>query len=458
MDSLPLLNKNAYLTLLIKDNHIFANVAYSDFNAESTYILSDITDLSPLKFRMDDVVFNNSFWYEYFNSLERVFNWDIVDRMWEGSFRFLPFQSEGYGIGGLKILIDDNQPFFNTIYSSLKEFSKDITLRVIDDSYIKNLMNGLSTRLGYDDLVWLDYDLSHFSVFRYTKTKESKGVFNKEVRDVEAFCNCKIDWNNEIGLVDSIKNSKLQAFVATDISSQDLIDRWANLIAHSVDYISDPNMIDIVRSFTTVQNISIYSDNRDKLESIGNKVSSTGVIVTGQVSNLLPVQQLLISIVDGFEIEGDLDVFIDKECRIFSYGRNLIDASQSKDIVVIRGDVLPKAIKLLVPELRSGSARNKVIFSAKVSSQDFESREFYAINPSFELIKLPEGKNKIVVEGEFKNGAFLKGNNTYDFVSSLSSNIYEYIVVDTRFRPIVYGPKSSDNKVKLQMWLNGDKK
>mgnify|MGYP001244531844 FL=1 len=68
MTQLPILQEKSFLTLLIKDNFIHANLAYSDLSTHRSYILSDSTDLSPLKFRLDDVVFTKNFWFDYFDS------------------------------------------------------------------------------------------------------------------------------------------------------------------------------------------------------------------------------------------------------------------------------------------------------------------------------------------------------------------------------------------------------
>ncbi|NLE30904.1 hypothetical protein GX618_01350, partial [Candidatus Dojkabacteria bacterium] len=87
MNILPTFKENAYLTLLIKDNFIYANLAYSNLVAQRTFLLSDSTDLSPLKFRLDDITFTKEFWFEYFDSLEKFFDWDIVDRTYEGIFK-----------------------------------------------------------------------------------------------------------------------------------------------------------------------------------------------------------------------------------------------------------------------------------------------------------------------------------------------------------------------------------
>ncbi|MDD4381900.1 MAG: hypothetical protein PHE21_00965, partial [Candidatus Dojkabacteria bacterium] len=113
MSKLPILQKNAYLSLVIKDNGIWAHLSYTDYNAQREYILSDYTDLNPLKQRLDDEFFTKNFWYEYFDNLEKVFNWDIVNREREKIFMFVNFKEEGEGVSGVRVLVDENQKFFN---------------------------------------------------------------------------------------------------------------------------------------------------------------------------------------------------------------------------------------------------------------------------------------------------------------------------------------------------------
>ncbi len=457
MSTLPILKKNAYLTLLIKDNHIFANLAYTDFSAQKTYMLSDTVDLSPLKFRMDDIVFNKAFWSEYFDSLEKNFEWNFVDRNWQGVFKVKDFDDEGVGVNGVKVLIDDNQPFFNRIYLSLKDFSKDIALRVVDDLFMRNLLEGLRTRLGYTDLIWTDLDLSHFTVYRAKEKTSSSGIFSKEKVLGSEFLVSKTNWSSEIALIDSVKNSKLEAFLSIESSSDEVLNKWANFVVNTPDYISDPIIEDILRSFLTIQNLSIKENNREKFESMGRKNSA--IVITGKLPKLIKRRELLLSIIDGFELEGIFDIFVDPEHRIVSYGRNLVLASDSDEIMVIKGDVLPCASKLLIPEINQSKGRNKILFSGKIVSQDFEQREIYALNPNFEIFSIPKVLNKVIIEGELKNGAVFTHfpSTEISFISTHGGLRYDSLVVDCRIRPVVYGPRPRDNKDKLQTWNNGNK-
>ncbi|KKQ10799.1 MAG: hypothetical protein US23_C0023G0003 [candidate division WS6 bacterium GW2011_GWE1_36_69] len=109
MSTLPMLEKNSYLSLVISDNNIWAHLAYTDHNANREYILSDFTDLNPLKQRLDDDFFTKNFWYEYFDNLEKVFNWNIVDKNAYGIFSFRKFQEEGDGISGITRPLEHSQ-------------------------------------------------------------------------------------------------------------------------------------------------------------------------------------------------------------------------------------------------------------------------------------------------------------------------------------------------------------
>jgi len=456
MSILPMLKKNAYLTLLIKDNFVYANLAYSDITAQRTYILSDSTDLSPLKFRLDDLIFSKNFWYEYFDSLEKIFDWDIVDRTYEGIFKIKGFEREEVGVSGIKVIIDDNQPFFKKVLVSLKEFSNDISLKILDNNQFELLLDGITSRLGYDDVIWIDLDMSHFSVYRNKKIHTSSGIFPKGNVNEVGFSSFKIDWGNEIGLIDFIKSSKIKAFLTSDSSSDEISDRWANLIAHNCEYILDPVLHDLLRAFTTLQLLSIKQQNKEKLGGIVGR--NTGIFVSGNISKLLTRRELLLSIIDGLELEGVIDLYIDKENRMLTFGKSMIEKEQSEDIVVFKGDILPSASKILIPEI-SSQGKNKVIFSGKASSQNTQDRDIYALESVLQIMKIPLIGEKVVIEGELKNGTIFPHftSNKIEFLSSKNTIIFEYLVIDGRHRPIVYGPSAQSNRIKFKIWGDGDK-
>lgn len=266
----------------------------------------------------------------------------------------------------------------------------------------------------------------------------------------------KIDWGNEIGLIDFIRTSKLQSFLSGECSEEELTNKWGNLIAHSCEYIADPVLHDILRAFATLQLLSIKQSNPDKLN--GALSSNSGVIVTGNMSKLLGKRDLLFSIIDGLELEGMCDLFIDQENKLFSFGKSIIDKEKSQDIIVLRGDVLPKAMKVLIPQVPLKS-KSKVIFSGNVSAQNIEPRDIYAFGSSLQILKIPLLGEKIIIEGDLKNGTVFSHYTftNIEFMSIKRSLEYEYLVIDGRCRPIIYGPNPQDNRTKFKIWKDADK-
>lgn len=441
MEGLPILQKNAYLSVLIKDNGLYANLAYTDYSNDTVYILHDYTDIYPLNRKLDDHIFGVKFWEEYFNSLEREWDWDIVERDSNTFFKFLDFQEEFSGLTGIKILIDDNQKFFRNIYDSLKEFSNSIAIRVVDDTYIKELFGLISTKLQYDDILLLDLDLPEFSVYRYKKGEFTKGM---------------ISWSSDTSLTDSIKNAKVHALMSTDVSADEMMNKFANFTLRPHRVVNDPVLADILRSFCTVQNLTIYNENKKKLFGVGWQEKETAVFVTGRLMESMQFKDVLLSLIDGFELLGDFDLYIDRSGLVYSYGRSMSLGKESYDVILGRHEVLPRAVKVYLPELHPKKSKNKVVFQGSFSSMGFDREEIFSINPEISIFKIPQTEEKVIFDGKLVNGAeTVNGDNTkLTFVSSRESTLYNEVVVDARIKPVIYGPDVYANRNKLKGWFD----
>ena len=444
MEGLPILQKNAYISVLIKDNGLYANLAYTDYSNDTVYILHDYTDLYPLKRKLDDHIFGIKFWEEYFNALEKKWDWDIVERSDNRFLKFLDFQGEFSGVTGIKVLIDDNQKFFRKIYDSLKEFSNEIALRVVDDTHIKELFELLSNKLQYDDMLLLDLDLPEFSVYRYKAGEFSKGM---------------ISWQNETGLIDSIKNSKVKALMSVDVSMDEIMNKYANFVLRPQRQINDPILADILRAFCIVQNLTIYNENKKKLFGVGWQEQNTAIFVTGRLIEVMPLKNILLSLIDGFELLGDFDLYIDRKGLIYSYGRSMSLGKESSDVILGRHEILPKAIKVYLPELHTKKSKNKVIFQGSFSSMGFDREELFAINPEISIFNIPSTEEKVIFDGKFVNSAdMVNGDGSkLSFVSSWESTLYDKVVVDARIKPVIYGPNVYANRNKFKNWFDEGK-
>ena len=446
MSNLPILEKNSYLSLVVSDNSIWAHLAYTDHNADREYILSDYTDLNPLRQRLDDEFFNKQFWFEYFNNLEKVFNWNIVDKNGYDLFSFRKFQNEGDGVNGIRIIMDENQDFFNKIFSSLREFSNDIALKIIDDTYMTNLVEGLAEKLDYDDFMYINLDYLNFKVIRNYKDLETKKRTTVKT---------KLNWNNEYGLIDSIKDARLRAFLGSDISSKEMLNSWSNFLVNRITACEDPTILDILRAYTTIQTHSMYQDSKEKLNNFGLN-GKTGLVLTGMIPLILGKQKTLLSLIDGFEFAGTFDTYIDQEKRLLSYGKSYVLGPSSTDAILTRRDLLSTATKVYIPDMRLGKNISKVIFNGYTDSLEGEKQDIFVLSPEFTLIDLPLHREKLIIEGEFKNGASIRNNEDREGLSLISipgKLRYSSLLIDARPKPIIYGPDVYSNKLKLQQWL-----
>ncbi|HNW33053.1 MAG TPA: hypothetical protein PKL44_02325, partial [Candidatus Dojkabacteria bacterium] len=446
MPKLSILEKNSYINILIKDNGIWVHLAYMDYNANREYILSDYTDLNALKFLLDDNVFTKEFWFDFFNNLEAVFNWNIVDKDNASIFTFRPFHDEGDGVSGVRVQIDDNQPFFQEIFNSVREFSNDVSLRVIDDRYMESLLQGLATRLAIDDLMILDMDLFDFSIFR-VRTEYEKGKSTGKY----IFSKSKLKWEDEISLIDSIKDTRFKAFLSADLSSKYLVNTWANFVVDRPLVVKDEVLIDVIRSYATIQNFSIFRDNKEKIQSFGKEYTKNALIITGNISRVLGKSKTLLSIIDGLELTGSFDVYFDQELKTIAFGKSLINETESTDIILTRGSIIPKYTKVIIPNIKN-KISNKVILSGKVQSLEMDETDFYVLSSQYTFLKLPKHKEKLVISASFREGvkSWPLGEKGLEYVSAPGVSEIDSILFDFRSRPIIYGPDAYSNKIKLK--------
>ena len=156
-------------------------------------------------------------------------------------------------------MIDDNQMFFDNIFQSVRDFTNDVALRVINDQYMQTLLEGISERLGYDDLMYIDMDIHDFSIFRVTNIYEKDGTCRK------LFTKSKLNRGSDFSVIDSINDGRFKVFLSTDLSDRELINYWSNFVLDKPLNVREPNIKDILRSYATILNYSILTDNRQKL-------------------------------------------------------------------------------------------------------------------------------------------------------------------------------------------------
>jgi hypothetical protein len=166
----------------------------------------------------------------------------------------------------------------------------------------------------------------------------------------------------------------------------------------------------------------------------------------------------MLTLIDGLELKGTFDCCWDLDLGLLSYGRSYIEGVDSTDVILTVGEVLSDFTKVVLPQVKSqktSKSSKKIIFEGKTNSLTEGESEIFAFSSKYSYIDIPPHKDEMVVEGRFKEGAYLYPgkDQTVGFVSVPDKKKYESLLIDARPRPIVYGPDSYSNKLKLDSWM-----
>ncbi len=90
-------------------------------------------------------------------------------------------------------------------------------------------------------------------------------------------------------------------------------------------FVQDRPLLDIVRSYATIQNFSLFRDNRKKIETFGREYTRSAMIITGNIPRVLGKSKTLMTIIDGLEITGNFDCYFDLDLRTIAYGKSYVE-------------------------------------------------------------------------------------------------------------------------------------
>jgi hypothetical protein len=293
-------------------------------------------------------------------------------------------------------------------------------------------------------------DLKNFTIYRSVENK------NKEGKLERIFRKSKIAWDNEYGVIDSLRDSRIKAFLSTDLSQKDLLNTWANYVLNKRVYIEDGNLKDILRAYSTIQLFSIYQNNKEVLANFGEKDGESAILLTGGIPNSLDAKTLLLAIIDGLGLTGVFDTYWNPLNSLYTYGRSYIEGNNSTDVILRKFDIFKSVTKTVIPDVKRQKSPNKVIMSGYIDSLDLGKSEFYALSNNFSFIDLPISEEKLIFEADLKNGTKIPAieSNRMSFLSSFGGTLYTSLLVDGRIKPSIYGPDVYANRTKLQKWLN----
>jgi hypothetical protein len=446
MSSLSLLSKNAYLSIYVTEHFIYASLAYSHYDENEFEILRDVS-LFPINLA-DDEIFD--FWLDYFENLEKLFNWNIFKKTSQ-TCSLKDFTDKGVGIKGCFVKIVKYHPHYKKLIKSLREFLLDVKVSAIDASRKRNLYRSITSHLEYEDCLFLDLNFNFLNVTRLTKRIEKGGEINFDLLESES---SGLDMEEVFNM---IVNGRYTPFLRKHINVDFLSNMLANFSVRPVLETDSDLFQDFVRAHIVLQLLKIFNEKSNISKDFGLKMRKNLVWITGNLSKIPNIRKLLISVIDGLQLKGAFDFCIEADGITYTFGPEFAKGVHANHMIFTKDNFLPNLARVLIPEteLKAGDRqtvltgelkKNNESNGAKIPVMSSELREI--------LVREPHDK---VFEGEFGKKTFLEGHEKrFTFQCFKDGITYNRIVFDCRFKPITYGPGPKENNLKFNVWFTSE--
>lgn len=443
MFKLPDSDKTAYLSLYVTASSIDAHLVYSDYSIGRRYTLHDNTS-GDLSNRLK----TKDFWNDYFVELEKVFSWDLFRG---GSNELMYFAQEGIGVGVLVINIDEATTDSREVVAAIRSFNSDINIEVIGDNTVKDILHGLSERLSYDDIVYIKADLKDFRVFRTSRLVERK--LTTPIPRERIFSKGSVSWRSNNKLAQLIRSNKLRAFMSLDYGNKRIENMWANFVYSDIGSSTTDIINDSVRSYITGQLLTIRNDNKERFEGVGLVSDGTAVILSGDLLDSIELEDLVLSIIDGLEIFGTIDLMIDTDNKLLSIAKGYSRGVLGVGVPISSGELFRENYKIAVAVGKGKKNERKVIFNGNIKDEIDNRTPVFGFSSEISYIPMPNIEKMYALEGKFEKGFKLVDSNKLSFISNPDKIFYKGLFVDGRSKPVVYGPDPRTNYAKLRAWL-----
>lgn len=447
MAQTALLEKNAYLSILISHDKVVANLAYSHYAIGRHYIISDTTYFDDSYDNITDEIF----WKEYFEVLERKFKWDFLQEKDRNTSMNLvkSFIDEGEGVSGITFTFHPKLDQRVKIQSILHTYIPVASIKIAIPQYLDSFLPLVGSKLGYSDIIYLHADVASFDLYRY-EFENSSGK-DRSVRP-KAPIHSKIHWDKKQDLMRSVRDRRFMAFASTDITTS-TVNSWANFITRPTDHTEDSQIRDLIRAFTTVQLSSIKSSKSECSKGFGERSNSL-LVVSGRVANILDERELLISLLDGLELYGGFDLYIDEDNRFITYGEKFASGINSTDFILPKYLLIEKMDRVFIVESSNFRKKRKSLLYGELSANGKKLDDFYVLSGDLAKIRMQAGENALL-SAKLTKGTQVYGEKESIILSNTDDSIhYDNVFFDGRLRPVVYGPDPASNRDKLKNWSN----
>ncbi|HRI05420.1 MAG TPA: hypothetical protein PLV59_00485 [Candidatus Dojkabacteria bacterium] len=441
MLKLPNLEKSAQLLVEVSHDRLVSKLVYTDYTIGRHYVLSDST--SPLPLSLD-----SKFIRTYLDSLSKMWDWQLFR---PHSDEVMPLANEGFGLDGLNFYIDGRYYNKKDMLETIRGVSKDISILSIDNNYIQDLLIGIANKLGYEDVLLLDVDLENTYIYRLRRDIVTRKL-NETHSGGYSFKHGKVELGNDWRVIDVVDSPRVKAFLQYETPSARLGNMWANYILGEKKFSSSPVLRDLVRSVSTLQTLTIRNDHKGDFDGVGDMKYSTLLLVTGDVISQLEFSELLLSVIDGLELNDSVDMVVDSTLSLYTLGKIYAEGIAKAGFLAEFADFASRYDHLLLPDVAKSGERKRVIFSADIRDDRGGEKSVYALSDEISQIVLSTDFEAAEITGKFIKDSSLYSEFDYNLI--LGKKKYKSIIIDSRYRPIVYGPDAKSNHIKMREWFN----
>ena len=409
--------QQANLTLVLGDVGIQAVLLYENKSINRTYVLEDFLSID----LYDENNANNIsvILQSFLQKLSVKWGWSFFDVITSGSAKIYSIQNlatEGAGLTRLSAIINKDNPDY-------KKFEKFLI------------------KFGYEDVLWLDLNKHSIKLKRFSFKNVKENLANIHLPKFDFHTGAR-EYVSMSDLMDLPEGKEFKAFLTLIGNQQHIHHHWINFINNFNPFDKSPLTSDLLRTFIIANLISLFNEHKNNLKNLfGDKKSL--LWIEGSLINIIPQSILYSTIVDAFQLKGDFDIV----SSFMNEASVLFEDWNQKDLSWNGWGKMIDFIQYSTAENIHQEKSHKVFLRSTLHRKDGSREMLYAMTDKINVLAI-KGFQGIL---EFRNS-----NNELIYTVDFKKEpfpVSKYIV-DSRFRPIIYGPKAKDNKDKFNKWFD----
>ncbi len=377
------------------DNGVFAHLYKADFKQNEYHVFTSYSSYPFNEYVKPAWQQGDDFWLEFTERLNTDFN---------GSYFVKGIPTEELDDFSLIGKTPQRIMFKPGMFDSLKSKLKNVTPEELVTKFRSHFLEGFNTKVVF---LVLDFDKIILTEFTpYSLANGTEWEYKQSILDTK-------DW------IVSVMESRYSAFLSTSISLRDRNNLIINTAFFRPATTSSGAVLDIYRAIYTSFLLEIAK--RSELTA----TSSGVVVVTGEVVSFMTyASDLLLTIIDGLQLKGLWSIHVDPVNSIIP----LMFHAEDKTAVPL-SPLMPSGVAYYSPGILEQTTvlyadENKFLAPAgNLVSFSLDKKSSHLVVPDRVDLLLPESK----ITG---------------------------VVLDTRPRPLEYGPTYHDNMVKVKGWLS----